>query len=100
MLAFSKFSLGYKKSRSCLIEHELNKENTQECKNSGPVNSACVCRGVGVVASRGLCYEEQNATFLPLLLPPIETKLLKQESRKLCLQTKVRIQHCLASYPI
>lgn len=84
-LAFGKFSLGYKKSRSCLIEHELNKENAQGCKNCGLVNSACVSRGVGVVASRGLCYKEQNAMFLPLLLPPIEMKHLKQESRKLCL---------------
>lgn len=87
-LAFGKFSLGYKKSRSCLIEHELNKENAQGCKNSGLVNSACVSRGVGVVASRGLCYEERNAIFLPLLLPPIETERLKQESQKLVSRPK------------
>lgn len=67
-LAFGKFSLGYKESRSCLIEHELSKENAQGCKNSGLVNSACVSRGVAVVADRALCYEEQNTTFLPLLL--------------------------------
>lgn len=79
-LAFAKFSLGYKKSRSCLIEHELSRENAQGYKNSGLVNCACVSRGVGMVAGRALCYEEQNATFFHCSCSPIEIKLLKQES--------------------
>lgn len=93
-LAFGKFPPGYTKSMWCLIERKLNEETAQGRRNSGLVHSACLSRGVGEVASRCLCYDEQYATFCPLLLlsGTIDAKLLKHESQKLCLWTKMRAQ--------